>query len=221
MEGFALEIFRYGDAEIAHLKARDAALGKAIDAIGPIRREVQPALFPALVHSIIGQQISTKAQLTIWERMNLALGEITAQAIASQSEAELQRFGITFRKAAYLRAAAQRVLDGRLDLEALATKTDAEVCAALTQLDGVGIWTAEMLMLFSMQRPDILSYGDLAILRGMRMLYRHKKMTREWFDKYRRRYSPYGSTASLYLWAIAGGAMEGMSDPAAKAMKTK
>jgi DNA-3-methyladenine glycosylase II len=65
-----------------------------------------------------------------------------------------------------------------------------------------------MLMLFSMQRPDILSYGDLAIQRGMRVLYRHRKITRQLFEKYRRRYSPYGSVASLYLWAIAGGAIK-------------
>ena len=90
----------------------------------------------------------------------------------------------------------------------------------LSALDGIGIWTAEMLMLFSMQRPDILSFGDLAILRGMRMLYHHRKITRELFEKYRRRYSPYGSVASLYLWAIAGGAIEGMEDYAPKKKKS-
>jgi len=67
-------------------------------------------------------------------------------------------------------------------------------------------------MLFSLQRPDILSYGDLAILRGMRMLYRHREISRQLFEKYRRRYSPYGSVASLYLWEIAGGAIEGMKN---------
>ncbi len=216
-----MEIFRYGNAEIAYLKSRDITLGKAMDTIGPIRREVQPALFPALIHSIVGQQISTKAQATIWNRMKLALGEITPEAIMAQTEAELQRFGITFRKAAYIRAAAQRTLDGRLDIDALQAKTDPEVCAALVQLEGIGVWTAEMLLLFSMQRPDILSFGDLAILRGMRMLYRHKTITKELFSKYRRRYSPYGSIASLYLWAIAGGAIEGLKDPAATAVKTK
>ncbi len=216
-----MEIFRYGDKETAYLKSKDAALGRAIDAIGLIRREVQPDLFTALVHSIVGQQISTKAQVTIWERMRQSIGAITPEAIICLPETELQRFGITFKKAAYIRGAAERVLDGRLDIEGLHTKTDAEVCAELIKLDGIGLWTAEMLMLFSMQRPDILSFGDLAILRGMRMLYRHKKITKELFAKYRRRYSPYGSVASLYLWAIAGGALEGVSDPAAKAVKTK
>ncbi len=214
-----MEIFRYGDRETEYLKSKDAALGAAIDAIGPIEREVRPDLFEALVHSIVGQQISTKAQVTVWARMRQSLGEITPEAIMGLPEAELQRFGITFKKAAYIRGAAARVLDGTLDIDALHAKTDAEICAELVQLDGIGLWTAEMLMLFSMQRPDILSFGDLAIHRGLRMLYRHKKITPELFAKYRRRYSPYGSMASLYLWAIAGGAVEDMRDPAAKAVK--
>ena len=73
-----------------------------------------------------------------------------------------------------------------------------------------------MLMLFSMQRQDILSYGDLAIQRGLRMLYRHRKIDKFIFERYRRRYSPYGSVASLYIWAVAGGAIEGFSDPGAQ-----
>jgi DNA-3-methyladenine glycosylase II len=202
-----LAVFKYGKTEITHLKERDKILGAAIDTIGPIRREVNPDLFSALVNSIVGQQISSKAQATVWNRMKNALGEITPQTVLACTEAELQSHGITFKKASYILGAAGRVADGRLDINALRLKSDAEVCDELVKIDGIGIWTAEMLMLFSMQRRDILSYGDLAIQRGMRMLYRHRKITRPLFEKYRRRYSPYGSVASLYLWAIAGGAL--------------
>ena len=76
-------------------------------------------------------------------------------------------------------------------------------------------------MLFSMQRPDILSFGDLAIQRGLRMVYHHRKITRELFEKYHRRFSPYNSVASLYLWAVAGGAVEGMKDYAPKKQAPK
>ena len=93
---------------------------------------------------------------------------------------------------------------------------DAEAIAALSSLEGVGVWTAEMLLLFCLDRPDILSYGDLAIHRGMRMVYHHRKVTREMFERYRRRYSPYGSVASLYLWAAAGGEVPGLKDYAPK-----
>ena len=195
--------FLYGEEETTYLKKRDKTLGAAIDAIGLIRREVHPDLFSALVNAIVGQQISTKAQATIWGRMTDGLGEITSQAILACTESKLQSYGITFKKTAYIRGAAERVMDGRLDMAALRSKSDQEVCNELIKIDGVGKWTAEMLMLFSMQRPDILSYGDLAILRGMRMLYHHRKITPQLFEKYRRRYSPYGSVASLYLWAIA------------------
>ena len=207
MPGIKPKIFIYGDKEISHLKTRDKTLAAAIDKIGPINRETNSDLFSALVNSIVGQQISSKAQITIWKRINEGLGKITPKTILDCPEALLQSFGISFRKASYIRGAAERVADGRLDIAALREKTDTEVCEALVALDGVGIWTAEMLMLFSMQRGDILSFGDLAIQRGMKMLYRKENITRELFEKYRRRYSPYGSVASLYLWAIAGGAL--------------
>ena len=216
-----MDIFNYGEIETCHLKKRDKALGAAIDTIGPIRRKVKPDFFSALVNSIVGQQISSKAQATVWERMINGLVKITPQTVLACTEAELQSYGITFKKASYIRGAAERVADGRLDIDALYIKSDEEVCEELVKIDGVGTWTAEMLMLFSMQRPDILSYGDLAILRGMRMLYRHRKITRQLFERYRRRYSPYGSVASLYLWAIAGNAIEGMKDYAAKTVKNK
>ncbi len=144
--------------------------------------------------------------------MITTLGEITPQVIDSLSDEELQQFGITFKKVAYIKSAAQKVLSGELDIESLRTMSDEEVCAKLAELDGIGIWTAEMLMLFSMQRRNILSFGDLALLRGMRMVYHHKAINRQLFDRYKKRFSPYASIASLYFWAVAGGAIEGMKD---------
>jgi 3-methyladenine DNA glycosylase/8-oxoguanine DNA glycosylase len=108
---------------------------------------------------------------------------------------------------------AEKVVSGEFDLEGLNELSSEEICRALSSLEGIGVWTAEMLMIFSMQRPDVFSFGDLAIHRGLRMVYRHRKITRELFEKYRRRYAPYCSVASLYLWHIAGGAC-GLTDPA-------
>lgn len=95
-------------------------------------------------------------------------------------------------------------------------KSDDEVINELSELKGIGIWTAEMILLFCMQRPNVFSYGDLAILRGMRMVYHHRKIDRKLFEKYRRRLSPYCSVASLYFWAVAGGAIPEMKDYAPK-----
>ena len=208
--------FIYGDTEISYLRRRDKRLSEAIDAIGYIERGTNDDLFSSLVNSIVGQQISSAAQATIWGRMQNAFGAITAEMINGLTEDELQGQGLSFRKARYIKEFADTVGRGALDIDSLHTMTDSEVVERLTELKGVGVWTAEMLMIFSMQRPDILSCGDLAIHRGMRMLYRHRSIDRELFEKYRRRYSPYGSVASLYLWAVAGGAIPELKDPGEK-----
>lgn len=214
-----LNTFDYGNTEIQYLKNKDKALGAAIDKIGMIEREVNPDLFFALVNSIVGQQISTKAWQTIWGRMLDGLGEVSPRTIHACPVEKLQKFGITFKKTEYIKNAAEQVLNGTLDIESLKDKSDQEVCGELSSLDGIGVWTAEMLMTFSMQRPDVMSFGDLAIHRGLRMLYHHRKISKKLFEKYKRRYSPYATVASLYLWAIAGGAIDGMKDYALKAVK--
>lgn len=206
--------FDYGEKEIAHLKARDKRLAAVIDVVGPVRREVEPDLFAALINAIVGQQIATKAQQTIWARMRAGLGIITPQAIHAAQDADLQAFGLSFRKVGYMKAAAERALSGEFDAQALRALPDEALCAELSRLPGVGVWTAEMLMTFSLQRSDVISYGDLAIRRGLRMLYRHRVIDRARFEKYRRRYAPYATVASLYLWAVAGGAVPELSDPA-------
>ena len=112
--------FEYDEQAIAYLKARDARLAEAIDAIGPVRREVTPDLFAALVNCIVGQQISTKAQVTVWKRLTDAFGDVTPGALAACPDDELQQFGLSFRKVGYIKGAAERVLAGELDLEELA-----------------------------------------------------------------------------------------------------
>lgn len=211
--------FEYGNEEMEFLKSRDKVLGAAIDQIGLIYREVDSDLFSSVVHHIIGQQISTSAQATIWQRITNSLENINADTICTLELNELQKFGMTYKKAGYIKDFAEKVRNKEFDIEMLNRLPDQEVVKELSALKGIGVWTAEMLMTFSMQRPDIVSYGDLAIHRGMRMLYHHKTIDREKFEKYRRRYSPYGTVASLYLWAIAGGAIAGMRDYAPRKKK--
>lgn len=211
--------FPYGDTEIAYLKKKDKKLGAVIDKIGHVDRKVDSDLFSAVVHHIVGQQISSKAQWTIWHRMEEAFGKVEAETIAAADISFLQSFGMSFRKAEYIREFAEKVQSGEFDLDALYEKSDEEAISALSGLRGIGVWTAEMILLFCMQRPDILSFGDLAVLRGMRMVYRHRVMTREKFEKYRKRLSPYGSVAAIYFWAVAGGAIPGLTDPAPKKKK--
>lgn len=208
--------FEYDETATEYLKARDKKLGAVIERIGHVDRLADPDLFASVVHHIIGQQISTKAQQTLWKRMNDGLGEVTADTLILAGRDGIQAFGTTFKKAEYILDFAQKVRAGEFDIDAVEAMSDAEAIAALSDLKGIGVWTAEMILLFCLQRPDILSYGDLAILRGMRMVYRHRIITKAKFEKYRRRLSPYNSVASLYFWAVAGGAIPELTDPAPK-----
>lgn len=214
-------VFEYGMRQVEYLKSKDKRLGEAMDVIGHIEREIEPDLFTSLVQCVVGQQISTAAQRTICQRMRDAYGQITPEAIGGATVEELQAHGISFRKAGYISDFTKKINSGEFDLDALYNKSDDEVIAELSAMKGIGVWTAEMIMTFCMQRPDILSYGDLAIHRGMRMLYHHRNVDRKLFDKYRRRFSPCGSVASLYLWAIAGSAIPGMKDNAPKKARVK
>lgn len=218
-KGGGFLFFEYGDKAVAYLKGRDKRLSEAIDRIGRIERSVDDDLFCAVVRSIVGQQISSAAQQTIWNRMTGALGAITPETIAPLSVEQIQRFGMSFRKAEYIRDFAMQVHFGAFDIEAVRVQSDAQLIETLSKLKGIGIWTAEMIMIFCLQRPDIMSFGDLAIVRGLRMLHRHRKIDRPLFEKYQKRYSPYGSVASLYLWAVAGGALPELTDPAPKKPK--
>ena len=208
--------FAYGTKETDYLSRKDKRLAAAIAQIGPIEREVDTDLFAAVVHHIIGQQISMKAQATIWQRMRDALGPVDAEHLLAAGVPQLQQLGMTFRKAEYITDFSQKIHDGTFDLQAVWQMPDDEAIRALSSLKGIGVWTAEMILLFCMQRPDVFSYDDLAIQRGLRMLYHHRNIDRKLFEKYRRRFSPYGSVASLYLWAISGGAIPGMRDYAPK-----
>lgn len=208
--------FSYGERETEYLKSRDKKLGEVIDRIGHIDRPVDTDLYSSVIHHIIGQQISTKAQQTIWNRMNETYGEVTPITIGNANVNEMQSLGMTFRKAEYIKDFSEKIITGEFDLDVVSGMSDEEAIETLAGLKGIGVWTAEMILLFCLQRPDILSYGDLAVLRGMRMVYRHRKIDRKLFEKYRRRLSPYGSVASLYFWAVAGGKIPELTDPAPK-----
>ncbi len=218
---FKKHYFQYSEKEKNFLIGKDRRLAQVIEKIGHIEREVNPDLFGSLMHSIVGQQISTKGVATIWQRMLDGLGAITPLSICSCTAEQLQSYGLSFRKVEYMQGVAQKVHDGTFNIEVLNEMNDQEVCCELSKLNGIGVWTAEMLMLHSMQRPNIMSYGDLAILRGMRMIFRHRKITKEIFAKYHRKFSPYASVASLYFWAVAAGVIPELTDPAAITKATK
>ena len=201
--------FAYGKTETDYLTERDPMLGAAIARIGHIDREVIPNLFTALVNSIAGQQISGKALATVWARLCDRLREITPGTILATGEDGLRACGMSGRKAGYMLAAAHAVQDGTINIHSLVDKSDDEIIKTLTALPGVGRWTAEMLLIFSLERPDVLAFDDFGIRKGMCRLYGLEDLTRAQFEKYRARYAPYATVAGLYLWEIAAQKKDG------------
>lgn len=203
------KIFAYGQTETDYLTARDPILGQAIRRIGPVEREVIPNLFTALVNSIAGQQISGKALATVWARLCDRLGEVTPETVLAAGEDGLRSCGLSGRKAGYMLAAARVVQDGTLPIHSLVDKSDEEVIKTLTALPGVGRWTAEMLLIFSLERPNVLAFDDFGIRKGICRLYGLDELTRAQFEQYRVRYAPYATVAGLYLWEIAAQKKDG------------
>jgi DNA-3-methyladenine glycosylase II len=191
--------------EIDYLKKRDKTLGASIDRIGHIQRPINKDLFSSIVSNIIGQQISSAAHRTIMERIDKKIGKITPGSIESLNIDEIQKFGMTFKKAENIKNISLKIKNGELDIKEMKKRKDEDLIAELIKLKGIGQWTADMIMIFCLQRKNILSYNDLAIHRGLRILYHQKNISKELFEKYRKRYDPYNTVASLYLWAIAAG----------------
>lgn len=197
------DFFRYGRQEIEYLKSKDEKMAQLIDGAGMIERRTNPDLYRALVDSIIGQQISTAAHNTIRKRVQDKFGVLSAEKVASISDEELKSIGISWRKAGYIKDFTQKILNGDFDISRLYHMDDEEVIRQLVSLKGVGRWTAEMILTFSMERPDVLSYGDLAIRRGIMKLYNLQELTEEQFHRLTDKFSPYRTTAALYFWYYA------------------
>ncbi len=195
--------FTYGSKEMDYLTKKDPILGRAIQSIGKISRPVTEDLFETLVSSIVSQQISKKAFVTVWGRVQALVGKITPENILETPREELKSCGLSYKKTDWIRSGAEMVAAGELDLQEIQKLPDNDLIKKLTTLPGIGVWTAEMLLIFSLERPDVLSWGDLAIRRGVKNLYGLENLTKKEFEAIRERLSPFNSVASLYFWELS------------------
>jgi DNA-3-methyladenine glycosylase II len=188
------------------LMRRDPVLASIIRAHGPC--ELGAARdrfdhFAMLVRAIVFQQLSTKAATTIHTRLVAYMpgGAPTPEALAAVTEAQLRAAGISRQKAGYLRDLAEKVHGGAVPLDAVDAMSDEEVITTLTQVKGIGRWTAEMFLIFRLQRPDVLPLGDLGIINAIQKAYGlRKKPTPDRLRKLGEAWRPYRSIASWYLW---------------------
>jgi 3-methyladenine DNA glycosylase/8-oxoguanine DNA glycosylase len=187
------------------LARRDPVLGALIRQHGPCgladAQHTEP--FPALVHAIISQQLSSKAAATIAGRFGaLFEGGLTPERVATVSDTELRRVGLSTQKVRYIRDLCGRIQDGSLPLADLDALSDDRVIEALTQVKGIGRWTAEMFLMFRLHRPDVLPVGDLGIVKAVQRAYRLRKVPdARRLVKIGEPWRPYRSVACWYLWA--------------------
>ena len=158
--------------------------------------------FSMLVRAIVFQQLSTKAATTIHNRLIECMpGGTTPECLAAITQQQMRTAGISRQKEAYLRDLAEKVVSGQVPLEAVDAMADEEVIEALTKVKGIGRWTAEMFLIFRLQRPDVLPVGDLGIVNAIQRAYRlRKKPTPERMRKLGEAWRPYRSVATWYLW---------------------
>jgi 3-methyladenine DNA glycosylase/8-oxoguanine DNA glycosylase len=159
-------------------------------------------LFYALCQSIVSQQLAVRAADAIFARFRELLGEVTPQKLLAADTEALRACGLSARKVEYLRGAAQAAVSGEIDFARLAEAPDETVIGKLTTLKGVGVWTAEMLLIFALGRRDVLSTGDLGVRRGLEIVLGKTGFSEAELQELRRRVSPCGTLAALYLWRI-------------------
>ena len=187
---------------IRHLKKSDPILAAIIERVGPCRMEFGPPEFHSLAEAIVYQQLNGKAAVTIFKRFAALTGEpVTPQGILKLADAQLRSVGLSKQKSSYLKDMAERAARGDLDFSRLHAMTDDEVIKHLTQVKGVGIWTAHMFLMFTLRRPDVLPTGDYGIQAAMKRHYKKRKMPKpEQMEKIARAWQPYRSVACWYLW---------------------
>ena len=192
------------DTALAHLRHADPVLASLAARYRPELRWYPGSRFHALASAIVAQQLSGKAAATISARLRQAVaagGELRPELILTAEHESLRSAGLSSQKARYLCSLAEAVLGGSLDLEALDQLPDDEVIATLTRVKGIGAWTAEMFLIFSLGRPDVLSAGDLGIRTAVQRHYGLLSLPRA--DELRsiaEPWRPYRSAALLLLW---------------------
>ncbi|MDR1458492.1 MAG: hypothetical protein LBI37_03155 [Puniceicoccales bacterium] len=197
-----MQVFEYSDEEIDYLKQRDPKLGVVIDRVGHVDISINENVFESIVISMISQQISKAAADSILKKLSNRFGGLSAGDICKCDAKALRECGLSERKASYMLGLGKAIVDGIVDFSNLSNLSNEAVIAELVKLKGVGVWTAEMTLIFSLGRKNIFSWRDLGIRKGLMKLNECNELSQIDIENYRAIYSPYCSIASFYLWKI-------------------
>lgn len=182
--------------------SKDKYIGPLIKKHGPcsIRPSKRSEYFQDLVYSIVGQQLSMKAAATIYERLKGELdGEVVPEKILRKRDSTLRKCGLSFSKITYVKELSERVAKGKLNLKGLDKLDDDEVANELIAVKGIGRWTADMFLMFSLARPNIFPLEDLGIVKGSKLLFK-KNLSAQKIGKKAEIWKPFRTVAAWYIW---------------------
>jgi DNA-3-methyladenine glycosylase II len=188
---------------ILHLKKSDPVMRAIIDRVGAYKIQHREPSFETLVRSIVYQQLSGKVASVILGRLIALLpdGVVTPEAILKLTPARMRKAGLSKQKTAYIRDLARKTNKGHVKFEALADLTDLEVIEHLTQVKGIGVWTAHMFLIFALRRPDVLATGDLGVRIAIQKAYELAELPLpKQVEELAAPWRPYSSVAVWYLW---------------------
>lgn len=197
--------FEYTQADLMQLKTKDSLICDLIDKYGYLTREIEPNVFKNLIQTIIGQQISGKAAITILNRLENVVTEISYENLRPLSLEEFQSAGVSERKAKTIQSLLNQIENREINLDNLNSLSDQEVIDILIKIKGIGEWSAQMILMFSLNRKNVFSVKDLGIVRGLKWLYRENEFSEDQLNAFVNHFSPYGSIASIYLWKLSEG----------------
>jgi DNA-3-methyladenine glycosylase II len=186
-----------------HLKKSDPVMREIIERIGPYKIEYREPVFQTLVASIVYQQLSGKAALTIFNRLKAAAKDdpITPESILRLRPARMRKLGLSVQKLTYIRELARMTRDGEINFERCQTIEDGEVVEHLTRVKGIGVWTGQMFLMFALRRHNVLPTGDLGIRAAMKKAYGLKDLPKpDEMERIAAAWRPYCTVASWYLW---------------------
>lgn len=189
-------------SQALQILSHDPALKQLIDRFGPLHYSPENDIFISLVETIINQQLSGRAAATIYSRFKTLFPEqlFTPELLFKTTPEILRSAGISGQKAGYLHDLAAKILDGTLDFPKLSDQSDEEVIRHLTQVKGIGRWSAEMILMFTFHRPDVLPLDDLGIRNAFAKFYGIKNENRSEMVRIAKSWQPYRTVACWYLW---------------------
>jgi len=188
---------------INHLKKADPVLAAIIKKAGPYRAKYMEPVFQTLVRSIVYQQLSGKAAMTIFNRLAEAaeVTPLTPEAILKMRPQKMRKLGLSKQKTIYIRELAKLTRDGDIQFERLPEMEDAAIIETLTRVKGVGVWTVQMFLMFALQRPNVLPVGDLGVRAAMKKAYGLAELPKpQEMESIAAAWHPYRSIASWYMW---------------------